>query len=70
MNVKYRKIVNCNDVEKLEINLGRLGEWAVENGMKINPGKCKTFTFTRSRMKDSLNYSFLGQEIPEARYSK
>ena len=42
----------------------------MENGMKINPGKCKTFTFTRSRMKDPLNYSFLGQEIPEARSCK
>jgi len=36
--VIYRKIMN-NNVEKLQIDLVRLGEWAVENGMKINPGK-------------------------------
>jgi len=36
--VIYRKIMN-NDVEKLQIHLVRLGEWVVENGMKINPGK-------------------------------
>ena len=30
--VIYRKIVNNSDVEKLQTDLGRLGEWAVENG--------------------------------------
>jgi hypothetical protein len=55
----YRKIVNCNEVEKLQIDLGGLGEWAVEIGMKINAGK------TGARMKDPLNYSLLDQEIPE-----
>jgi hypothetical protein len=33
--------VHNNDVEKLQIELGSLGEWAVENGMKINPGKVR-----------------------------
>jgi hypothetical protein len=28
-----------NDIGKLQIDLVRLGEWAVENGMKINLGK-------------------------------
>jgi hypothetical protein len=28
-----------NDADKLQIDLVRLGDWAVENGMKINPGK-------------------------------
>jgi len=37
----YRKITNKNDIEKLQKDLDILGEWAVENGMKINPGKCK-----------------------------
>ena len=37
----YRKITNKNDIEKLQKDLDILGECAVENGMKINPGKCK-----------------------------
>jgi hypothetical protein len=45
----YRKIVNNNDIEKLQIDLGRLGEWEEENGTKINPGKSKTVSFTRAR---------------------
>jgi hypothetical protein len=28
-----------NDIEKLQIHLVRLGKWAVENRMKINPSK-------------------------------
>jgi hypothetical protein len=36
--VIYRKIMK-NDVGKLQIDLVRLGEWAVGNGMKINLGK-------------------------------
>jgi hypothetical protein len=38
--------VNNNDVERLQTYLGRLGGWAVENGMKINPGKIKAVSFT------------------------
>jgi hypothetical protein len=30
--------------------------WAVENAMKINPGKSKALSFTRGRVKSSLNY--------------
>ena len=40
-NVIYRELVNYYDIEKLQIDLGRLGEWAEENGMKINPGKIR-----------------------------
>jgi len=42
--------VNNRDVEKFQIELGRLGKWGVETGMKINPG-----SFTRARVKDPLN---------------
>jgi hypothetical protein len=35
----YRKIMNESDTEKFHIDLDRLGEWVVENVMKINPGK-------------------------------
>ena len=35
-----------------------MGVWAVENEMKINPGKSKTVGLTGDRVKDPLNYSF------------
>jgi hypothetical protein len=46
--VIYRKIANKNDTEKLQKNLDTLGEWAVENRMKINPGKSKARRFMRA----------------------
>ena len=62
----YRKIINNADMEKLQKNLDRLGEWAVENAMKINPSKSKVVRFTRARVKDPLNYSLMGTLMPEA----
>jgi hypothetical protein len=53
----YRKIVNNYDVEKLQTDLDRLEDWAVENEMKINPNKSKALSFTRPRVKDALNYT-------------
>jgi hypothetical protein len=50
----------------LQIDLGRLGEWAVENWTKINSGRRKAVSFMRAWVKDPLNYSLLDQEIPEA----
>jgi len=38
---------NKNKTEKLQKDLDTLGEWAVENGMKINPGNCKVISFIR-----------------------
>jgi len=37
----YRKIMDGKDVEKLQIDLDRLRDWALENEVKINPGKTK-----------------------------
>jgi hypothetical protein len=37
----YRKILNIKDVEKLQTDLDRLGDWVEENEMKINPNKSK-----------------------------
>jgi len=34
--------------------------------MKINPNKNRTLSFTRTGVKDPLNYSFGDQKIPEA----
>ena len=64
--VIYRKIIKNADMEKLQKDLDRLGEWAVENAMKINPSKSKAVRFTRARVKDPLNYSLMGTLIPEA----
>ena len=43
-----------------------LGEGAVENGMKINPGKSKAIRFTRARVNNPLGYSLGDQKILEA----
>jgi hypothetical protein len=51
----YRKITNKNSVEKKDMDT--LGEWAVENGMTINPGKSEAIKFTRARVKNPLGYS-------------
>jgi len=47
-----------------------LGEWAVENAMKINPSKCEAVRFTRVRVKDPLSYTLGDQLIPEANRCK
>jgi len=52
-------------LEKFQKDLDRLGEWAVENAMKINPRKSKAVRFTRARLKDPLNYLLMGTLIPE-----
>ena len=62
----YRKIINNAEMEKLQKDLDRIGEWAVENTKKINPSKSKAIRFTRARVKDPLNYSLMGALIPEA----
>jgi len=64
--VIHRNIINNEDNEKLQKDLDRLGEWAAENAMKINPCKCKAVCFTRARVKDPLNYTLRDQLIPEA----
>ena len=58
--VIYRKIIANEDIETLQKNLCRLGEWAVETAMKINPSKSKVVRFTRARVKNPLSYSLTG----------
>jgi hypothetical protein len=60
-----KKIINNSDMEKLQKDLDRLVEWAVENAMKINPSKSKAIRFTRARVKNPLNYSLTSTLIPE-----
>jgi hypothetical protein len=50
----------------LQIDLDKLGEWEVENAMKINLGKSIAVSFMRDQMNDPLNYSFGDQKILEA----
>jgi hypothetical protein len=42
----------------MQIDLDRLGEWTVENAIKINLGKSKAVSFTRARVKASLTFFF------------
>jgi hypothetical protein len=53
-------------MEKLQIYLNRLGEWAVENAVIINSAKSKAVCFTRGRVMESLNYSSRDIVIPGA----
>ena len=52
-----RKIINMEDRKILQKDLDRLGEWVVENAVKINPSKSKAVRFTTARVKDLLDYS-------------
>jgi hypothetical protein len=38
-------------------DLDSLGDWAVENEMKVNANNSKAISFTRARKKDPLKYS-------------
>ena len=46
------KTMDSSGIDKLQTDLNRLGEWAVENEMKINPEKNKTVSFTKARVKE------------------
>ena len=68
--VIYRKIIKKEDMVKLQEDLDRLGEWATENAMKINPSKSKEIRFTRARAEDTLNYSLMDTLISQANSCK
>jgi hypothetical protein len=42
---------------------GAIGEWAVENEMKINPGENKAVSFTKVRIRERKRYDFGDQLI-------
>jgi len=44
--------MDSNDNDEIQTDLKRLGEWAVENEMKINPSKSKAVSFTKARAKE------------------
>jgi hypothetical protein len=66
----YRKVINNKDIEKLQIELKRLGYWAFENDMIINPTKSKVVCFTKAQDTEPLNYSLRDTVIQEARSCK
>ena len=49
----------------MQTDLDRLGCWAIENEMKINPSKSGALSFTRSRLKVPLNYTLSDYKTPE-----
>ena len=63
--VIYRKSMDSSEIDKLKTDLNRLMEWAVENGMKINPGKIKAVSFTKAGVKEGINYYFGNHLIRE-----
>jgi len=54
----------------LQKDLDRLEEWAAENAMKINPSKFKAVRFTRTRVKNPMNYTLGDELIPEVSICK
>ena len=48
-----------HDIDKLQTDLNRLGEWEVENEMKINPDKSKAVSFTKARVKERIRNYFV-----------
>ena len=50
----YRKIMDSSDIDTLEMDLNRSGEWMVENEMKINPGKIKQKASQKERTNNVL----------------
>jgi hypothetical protein len=53
--ILYRKILDVKDIEEITDRFGKIGEWAVENEMKINRSE---------RKRDPLNYCLRNQNIP------
>jgi len=43
------------DLEVLQMDQGLMGHWAVENEMKLKPGKCKAVRWTIPRVQGPLN---------------
>ena len=50
--------MDSSDIDNFQMDVNRLGEWAVENWMKINPGKSKEVNFTKPRVKERIRYYF------------
>jgi hypothetical protein len=52
MTIICRRINDSSDVDKLQVDLNKLREWALVHKMKINPGKSKSVSFTKGRVRE------------------
>lgn len=50
----YRKVINDDNIDTLQIDLDIMSSWAIENTMLINPSKSAALSFTKARAKDPL----------------
>ena len=57
--------MDSGGIDKLLTDRNRLREWAVENEMKINPGKSKAVSLTKAKLKERIRFYFGDQLIPE-----
>ena len=55
----YREIRSNEDEDKMQGDLGKLGEWIVINELNVNVGKCKWVRFTRKREEQKKEYLYL-----------
>ena len=62
--------MNSSDIDMFQTYLIRLGNWAVENEMKINPGKSKAVSFTNATVMEQINYNKGHQLISEVNLFK
>ena len=54
--------MNSSDNDRLQMVPSRVGEWAVENEMNINPGTSEAVSFTKARVKERIRYC-LGDQL-------
>jgi len=64
--VIYRKITDGSNIDKLQTDKNRLGQWAVQNEMKLNPAKSKAVSYKKARVNERIRYYFGDKIIPEA----
>jgi hypothetical protein len=56
-------IYSSRDVDKLQTDLNKLGKWDLENEIRINPGKSKSVSFAKARVRARIKYYFGNQLI-------
>jgi hypothetical protein len=57
--------MDSSDIDKLQTDLNRYGEFAVENSMTLNRGKRKALRFTKTGVKERVSYYLAYQLMPE-----
>jgi len=61
----YRKVMDSSDIAKLQTDLNRLRQWALEIELQINPGKSNAVSFTKPKVKERIRNYFGDQLIWE-----